>query len=53
MKKQHLFRLFSAIFDTQQSKVDVMYVKVTLFIDLTFIAFERYCLIVLPCQVWW
>ena len=30
MKKQHLFkyRLFSAIFDTQQSKDDVIYVIV-------------------------
>ena len=48
MKKQHLFeyRLFSAIFDTQQSKDDVI-------MDLNFTALERFCAIVLSCEVWW
>ena len=40
MKRQHLFKfkLFSAIFDTEQSKDDVK----CIIIDLTFIAFERF-----------
>ena len=45
MKKQHLFeyRLFSAVFETQQTKNDVI-------MDLTFTALERFCAIVLSCQ---
>ena len=48
MKKQHLFEymLFSAIFDTQQSKDDVI-------LDLIFTALERFCAMALSCQVWW
>ena len=45
MKKQHLYRLFSAIFDTQQSKDDAI-------MDLNFTVFERFCAILLSCQVW-
>ena len=52
MKKQHLFenRQFSAIFDTQHSKDDVIGVIVTSF---WICYFERFCAIVLSCQVWW
>ena len=44
MKKQPLFeyRLFSAIFDTQQSKYDVIAVS-DVILDLTFTALERFC----------
>ena len=38
--------LFSAIFDTQQSKDDII-------VDLTITAFERFYLRELSCQVWW
>ena len=46
MKKQHLskYRLFSAIFDTQQSKDDVI-------MDLTFTALERFCATILAFHV--
>ena len=49
MKKHHLFeyRMFSVIYDTQQSKDDIIYVILV----STFIFFERYCAIVLSCQV--
>ena len=48
MKKQYLFeyRLFSAVFDTQQSEDDAI-------MDLTFTALERFSAIVLSCQVSW
>ena len=51
MKKQHLYeyRLFSAIFDTQQSKDDVIGVMGVI---VTFTVFERFCAILLSCQVW-
>ena len=54
MKKQHLFeyRLFSVIFDTQQSKNDVIGGHSDVILDLTFTVFERFCAILLPCQVW-
>ena len=38
------------MFDTQQSN-DGHHSEVT--VDLTFTVFERFCVIVLPCQVWW
>ena len=55
MKKQHLFlyRLFSASFDTQQSKDDVIVRNNDVIMDLTFTAFERLFAIVPSCHVWW
>ena len=54
MKKQHLFeyRLFSAVFDTRQRKErrHRCYSDVTM--DLTITVFERFCAIVLSCQIW-
>ena len=45
-----LYRLFSAIFFTQQSKDDVIEVHSDVIMDLTFTAFERFCAIVPSCQ---
>ena len=52
MTKQHLFKyiLLSAVFDTQKSKYDRRHSDVTM--DLTITVFERFCAIVLLCQVW-
>ena len=50
MKKQRLFdvyRLFSAAFDTQQSKDDVKRHHSDVIMDLTFTALEKFCAIVL------
>ena len=55
MKKQYLFeyRLFSAIFYTQQRKDNVIGSYSDVIMDLTFTALERFCDIVLSGQVWW
>ena len=54
MKKQHLFeyRLFLAVFDTQQSKDDVTRRHSDVIMDSTFTVLERFRAIVLSCQVW-